>query len=94
MSQSLKPTPAAIEARFREWWSLSFATPPGVHAINTHVGFGVWLLESIESNEGIPQASLYEIMKQLDCRARIGTDCTCLDFYDKDNNLLGTIEVR
>lgn len=38
------PTPAAIEALFREWWAMSYLTPPGVHAINTHVGFGAWLL--------------------------------------------------
>ena len=38
-------TPAAIEALFREWWAQSYPTPPGVHAVNTHVGFGAWLLE-------------------------------------------------
>ncbi|MFN5117143.1 MAG: hypothetical protein ACK5JJ_03465 [Cyanobacteriota bacterium] len=34
-----------IETLFRQWWALSYATPPGVHACNTHVGFGTWLLE-------------------------------------------------
>lgn len=38
------PTPAAIEALFREWWAQSYPTPPGTHAINTHVAFAEWLL--------------------------------------------------
>lgn len=48
------PTPTAIEALFREWWSLSYPTPPGVHAVNTHVGFGAWLLEQ-QQREPEPQ---------------------------------------
>lgn len=34
-----------IETLFRRWWALSYATPPGVHAVSTHTGFGTWLLE-------------------------------------------------
>ena len=34
-----------IETLFRQWWALSYPTPPGVHAVSTHVGFGAWLLE-------------------------------------------------
>jgi hypothetical protein len=37
-------TQTEIEVLFRSWWSLSYQTPPGVHAINTHVGFAAWLL--------------------------------------------------
>lgn len=45
--------PAAIEVRFREWWAQSYPTPPGIHAVNTHVGFGTWLLD-----QSAPDASL------------------------------------
>lgn len=33
-----------IEVLFRTWWGQSYPVPPGVHAINTHVGFAAWLL--------------------------------------------------
>ena len=40
-------TASDIETLFRQWWALSYPspTPPGVHAVSTHVGFGTWLLE-------------------------------------------------
>ena len=37
-------TQTEIEVLFLSWWSMSYPTPPGVHAINTHVGFAAWLL--------------------------------------------------
>ena len=37
-------TQSEIEVLFRSWWSLSYPTPPGVHAVNTHVGFAAWIL--------------------------------------------------
>ncbi|MEB3165381.1 MAG: hypothetical protein VKO65_01790 [Cyanobacteriota bacterium] len=50
------PTPAAIEALFREWWAISYPTPPGQHGVNSHVGFGVWLLEQLEQLQDEPIA--------------------------------------
>lgn len=47
------PTPAAIEARFREWWAQSYPTPPGTHAVNTHVAFGTWLLEQAAADASL-----------------------------------------
>lgn len=43
-SVAAQPSRADLEALFRQWWALSYPTPPGVHAVNTHVGFGEWLL--------------------------------------------------
>ena len=44
MQPSPIPSQTEIEVLFRSWWSLSYPTPPGVHAINTHIGFAHWLL--------------------------------------------------
>jgi len=30
---------------FQEWWKQSYPTPPGQHALATHVGWGRYLLE-------------------------------------------------
>jgi len=34
-----------LEVLFRSWWALSYPTPPGNHAITTHISFGRWLLQ-------------------------------------------------
>lgn len=37
-------TPEEVEVLFRSWWSASYpGAPPGTHAVNTHVAFGIWL---------------------------------------------------
>lgn len=42
-----------IKDLFLEYWRDSYpASPPGVHAINTHVGFGLYLLERLGEGEG------------------------------------------
>lgn len=49
----MKPdmTDSELEVLFRTWWSLSYPTPPGPHAINTHLGFGRWLLQQQEEGK-------------------------------------------
>ena len=34
-----------LEVLFRTWWAQSYPTPPGPHAIATHLGWGRWLLQ-------------------------------------------------
>lgn len=46
-----KITLSKVEQLFVEWWIDSYKTPPGVHARNTHVGFGVWLMEKFQQQE-------------------------------------------
>lgn len=37
-------TSEEVEVLFRSWWSASYpGAPPGPHAVNTHVAFGIWL---------------------------------------------------
>jgi hypothetical protein len=37
-----------LESKFRDWWKQSFPnSPPGKHAIASHVGFGLYLLQEI-----------------------------------------------
>ncbi len=38
-------TDSQLEVLFRTWWSTSYPTPPGSHALMTHVAFGRFLLE-------------------------------------------------
>jgi len=38
-------TNAELEALFRDWWAQSYPTPPGAHALLTHLGWGRYLLE-------------------------------------------------
>jgi hypothetical protein len=40
-----------IEALFREWWKQSYPTPPGQHALATHVGWGRFLLERVQGQQ-------------------------------------------
>ena len=36
---------------FQEWWRQSYPTPPGQHALATHVGWGRYLLEQIQQRQ-------------------------------------------
>lgn len=38
-------TDTELEAAFREWWAQSYPTPPGTHALMTHLGWARHLLE-------------------------------------------------
>lgn len=41
-------TELQIDSEFREWWKQSFPnSPPGKHAVATHVGFAQYLLQKI-----------------------------------------------
>lgn len=39
-----------IELVFKVWWNDSYPTPPGKHAIMTHVAFAQWLVDGREYN--------------------------------------------
>jgi hypothetical protein len=41
----MNPTDAELEVLFRSWWSLSYSTPPGTHALLTHLGWARFVLE-------------------------------------------------
>ena len=34
-----------LEVLFRTWWQQSYPTPPGNHALMTHIGWARFLLE-------------------------------------------------
>ena len=36
---------------FQEWWKQSYPTPPGQHALATHVGWGRYLLEQVQGQQ-------------------------------------------
>lgn len=36
-----------MEVLFRTWWQQSYPTPPGPHALITHIGWGRFLLEQM-----------------------------------------------
>jgi hypothetical protein len=39
-----------LEVLFREWWTQSFPnSPPGKHAISTHIGWAQYLLQHVKS---------------------------------------------
>lgn len=54
------PTPAAIEARFREWWSLSFAVPPAPHTVRSHVAFTEWMLAQCPTTTPSPEPTSHD----------------------------------
>lgn len=43
-SQNQEMTDDQLEQAFRQWWAGSYPTPPGTHALATHLGWGRWLL--------------------------------------------------
>jgi hypothetical protein len=40
-------TDSEMEVLFRTWWGNSYPTPPGNHALMTHIAFGRFLLEHV-----------------------------------------------
>lgn len=44
------PTDAQLEVLFRTWWGTSYPTPPGNHALMTHLGWARFLLEQLAAN--------------------------------------------
>ena len=38
-------TDSEMEVLLRTWWQQSYPTPPGPHALITHIGWGRFLLE-------------------------------------------------
>jgi hypothetical protein len=47
----MNPTDAELEILLRSWWSLSYSTPPGPHALMTHLGWGRFLLEQVQKQQ-------------------------------------------
>lgn len=41
------PTDSQLEVLFRTWWQQSYPTPPGPHALMTHIGWARFLLEHV-----------------------------------------------
>jgi hypothetical protein len=40
-----------MEVLFRTWWQQSYPTPPGTHALMTHLGWGEFLLNHLQVNQ-------------------------------------------
>jgi hypothetical protein len=40
-----------LEVLFRAWWQQSYPTPPGNHALMTHLGWGRYLLEQVQGQQ-------------------------------------------
>lgn len=40
-----------MEQLLRQWWAESYLTPPGTHALMTHLGWGRYLLEHLEQEQ-------------------------------------------
>jgi len=40
-----------MEVLLRTWWSTSYPTPPGPHALMTHIGWGRFLLEQLAEQQ-------------------------------------------
>ena len=40
-----------MEVLFRTWWQQSYPTPPGTHALMTHLGWGEFLLNQLQVNQ-------------------------------------------
>ena len=40
-----------LEELFRTWWQQSYPTPPGNHALMTHMGWGRFLLEQVHGQQ-------------------------------------------
>lgn len=45
------PTDTELEVLFRTWWSTSYPTPPGTHALMTHLGWARFLLQQLQEQE-------------------------------------------
>lgn len=44
----LMMTDSELEVLFRTWWQQSYPTPPGAHALLTHIGWARFLLEQLQ----------------------------------------------
>lgn len=40
-----------LEVLFRTWWQQSYPTPPGTHALMTHISWGRFLLEQASDQQ-------------------------------------------
>jgi hypothetical protein len=40
-----------LESLFRQWWSESYPTPPGTHALMTHLGWARYLLQHTQHEQ-------------------------------------------
>ena len=40
-----------IEVLFRTWWQQSYPTPPGPHALMTHIGWAKFLMQHLDVNQ-------------------------------------------
>lgn len=40
-----------LEVLLRTWWQQSYPTPPGPHALMTHIGWGRYLLEQVQGQQ-------------------------------------------
>ena len=45
-----------IEQMFREWWAQSWPTPPGTHALRTHIAWATHLLDKINESTTRPES--------------------------------------
>lgn len=54
---SLGLTDAEVEERFRAWWAQSYPTPPGPHALMTHIGWARHLIEQAGAQQQQPEQS-------------------------------------
>lgn len=41
-----------MEVIFRTWWGTSYPTPPGNHAVMSHIGWGMFLQQHLAENGG------------------------------------------
>jgi hypothetical protein len=44
-------TDTELTLLFQQWWRQSYPTPPGQHALATHVGWGRYLLERVQGQQ-------------------------------------------
>lgn len=52
---SLGITDAELEELFRAWWAESYPTPPGPHALMTHIGWARHLLDQAGVQQQQPE---------------------------------------
>lgn len=45
-------TETEMEVLFRTWWGTSYPTPPGNHAVMSHIGWGLFLQQHLAENGG------------------------------------------
>lgn len=45
------PTDPELEVLFRTWWGTSYPTPPGNHALMTHIGWARFVLQQLNQQQ-------------------------------------------